>query len=81
LPLIAWQLPATAACLGGAAACAQAAPVWYEGAASQELVWAVSEDRGLTWGPHRTLVAPAFDLPVWAPVLHVQVCEPVRAGV
>ena len=77
LPLIAWQLPAIAACSDGAAARAQAAPVWYEGAASQEIVWAVSEDRGLTWGPHRTLVSPAFDLPVWAPVLHVQVCKPI----
>ncbi len=46
--------------------------MWYEGADTQEIVWAVSCDRGLTWGPHRTLVLPASDLPVWAPVLHVQ---------
>ena len=56
----------------------QAAEVWYEGSASQEIVWSVSTDRGLSWGPRRTLVTPASDLPVWAPVLHVQAraCTP-----
>ena len=35
-------------------------------------MWSISTDRGLSWGPRRTLVTPASGLPVWAPVLHVQ---------
>ena len=60
----------------------QAAEVWYEGSASQEIVWSMSTDRGLSWGPRRTLVTPASDLPVWAPVLHVQAraCKPSLPG-
>lgn len=67
------QLLLPSALLNSASHVLQAAPVFWEGSKLQAIVWAVSEDLGGSWTAAQQLVAPVHSLPIWAPVLHVQV--------
>ena len=51
----------------------QGSPGDAEGSTEQAIFWAISSDGGATWGRHVTLVPPDRGVPVWAPVLHVEV--------
>lgn len=51
----------------------QAAPVFWEGSKFQGIHWALSDDAGATWSSPRLLVSAFQNLPIWAPVLHIQV--------
>ena len=43
---------------------------WFEGAQSQSVYWAVSNDTGLTWGPTEVMIPSPDTLPLWGPVVH-----------
>lgn len=45
-----------------------------EGLTNQTLYWSVSDDLGSTWSPPTNPLPPMTNgLPVWSPVLHVEV--------
>lgn len=51
----------------------QGAPVFWEGSMLQGIYLAHSPDLGQTWTAPKAIVPPEQDVPIWAPVLHVQV--------